>query len=49
LSIETDLCEEAISSACIDFITRDIFIGEMVEPNSTEAKRLDDQLPTNLL
>jgi AcrR family transcriptional regulator len=49
LSIETDLCEEAISSACIDFITRDIFIGEMVDPNSTEATRLDDQLPTNLL
>jgi AcrR family transcriptional regulator len=49
LTIEAELCDEPVSSGCIDHITKDIAIGRVPQPEATSEPSIDDPLPTNLL
>ena len=47
LTVEAELCDEPVSSSCIEHITKDIDIGRV--PQAESAPTVEDQLPTNLL
>ncbi len=49
LTVEADLCDEPVSSGCIDHITKGLVIGRVPEPKESSEPSIDDPLPTNLL
>ena len=49
LTIEAELCNEPVSSRCIDHIAKDIVTGEVTQADATSEALIEDQLPTNLL
>jgi AcrR family transcriptional regulator len=49
LTVEAELCDEPVSSRCIDHITKGLVIGQVPQTKSMDDPLLDDQLPTNLL
>ncbi|MFQ3226106.1 MAG: AcrR family transcriptional regulator [Lentimonas sp.] len=49
LTIEAELCDEPVSSSCIDHITQDITIGRVPQAELASEAVAEDQLPTNLL
>ena len=49
LTIEAELCDEPVSSGCIDYIAKDIVTGRVTQVATSAEFLIEDQLPTNLL
>ena len=49
LTVEAELCDEPVSSGCIEHITQDIYIGRVPQAGSAATVAVEDHLPTKLL
>ena len=49
LTVEAELCDEPVSSGCIDHIAQTLTIGRVTHTTSAVETTIEDQLPTNLL
>lgn len=49
LTVDSELCDDPVSTGCIDHIARDIVIGRVPQAEPTSESITEDQLPTNLL
>ncbi len=49
LTVEAELCDEPVSSSCIDHIAQALTIGRVPQATSAAETIVEDQLPTNLL